>query len=146
MTHKELVDLAARQLKRWHCIPVCTELVSYTRTGEIPDAIGWTAYVSIMFECKASRADFLRDKQKLFRQYADMGVGDFRFYLTPPGVIKSTTELPLGWGCYEAENGKVRHKFGVRYDNAVPHPCEGSKVNEIVIMRSWIRRHQGELK
>ena len=41
---------------------------------------------------------------------------------------------------------KVRHKFGVRYDNAVPHPCEGSKVNEIVIMRSWIRRHQGELK
>ena len=125
---------------------MCTELVSYTRTGEIPDAIGWTAYVSIMFECKASRADFLRDKQKLFRQYADMGVGDFRFYLTPPGVIKSTTELPLGWGCYEAENGKVRHKFGVRYDNAVPHPCEGSKVNEIVIMRSWIRRHQGELK
>ena len=146
MTHKELVELAARQLKRWHCIPVCTELVSYTRTGEIPDAIGWTAYVSIMFECKASRADFLRDKQKLFRQYADMGVGDFRFYLTAPGVIKSATELPLGWGCYEAENGKVRHKFGVRYDNAVPHPCKGSKVNEIVIMRSWVRRHQGELK
>ena len=55
MTHKELVDLAARQLKRWHCIPVCTELVSYTRTGEIPDAIGWTAYVSIMLHEEFSK-------------------------------------------------------------------------------------------
>lgn len=142
MTHKELVALAARQLKRWHCIPVCSEMVAYTRTGEIPDAIGWTAAASILFECKTSRADFLRDRNKIFRQYEDMGMGDFRFYLTTPGVIKSVEELPEGWGLYEAENDKVRYKFGVRYDNAVPHPFMGSKVNEIILMRSWIRRQQ----
>ena len=146
MTHKELVELAARQLKRWHCIPVCTELVCYTRTGEVPDAIGWTANASILFECKVSRADFIRDRKKVFREYQSMGVGDFRFYLTEPGVIKSDAELSPGWGCYEVVRGRLKHKFGVRYDNAVPHPLVGSKTNELIIMRSWVRRHQGELK
>lgn len=142
MTHKELVELAAKQLKKWRCLPICTELVSYTRSGEIPDAIGWTAAASIMFECKTSRADFLRDREKPFRMCNNMGMGDFRFYLTPPGIIKDERELPPGWGLYEAVNGRAWHKFGVRYDNAVPHPFVGSKINEIILMRSWIRRQQ----
>ena len=63
MTHSELVELASRQLKRWRCVPVLCELVTYSSSGEIPDAIGWTSRNSILFECKASRADFLRDKE-----------------------------------------------------------------------------------
>ena len=140
MTHKELVDHAARQLKRWRCLPICRELNCYTTSNEIPDVIGWTYSNSIMFECKASRSDFLRDKEKPFRILPESGVGDFRFYLTNEDVIKSADELPAGWGCYEVIAGKVKHKFGVRYDNAVPRPLNGSKKNELIIMRSWIRR------
>ena len=44
-----------KQLKRWRCYPICTELVCYTSTGEIPDTIGWHSNGSILFECKASR-------------------------------------------------------------------------------------------
>ena len=61
MTHKELVTLAVKQLKKWRCKPICSEMMFASHTCEIPDAIGWTSRASIMFECKTSRADFLRD-------------------------------------------------------------------------------------
>ena len=138
--HGELVDLAVIQLKRWNCLPVCREMVIYD-TSEIPDAIGWTYRASIMFECKASRGDFLADKKKLMRSdIPEYGVGDFRFYLTNPGIVKDETELPHGWGCYEVIDGKIKHKFGVRYDNAVPLPLNGNKLKELRMMRSYIRR------
>lgn len=144
MTHDELVDLAVRQLKRWRCLPICREITTIMATGEIPDAIGWKSDYSIMFECKVSRADFLRDNKKPFRLCKLNGVGDFRFYITNEGVIKSADELPDGWGCYEVIDKKIKHKFGVRYDTAVPNPFQGNKHKEIIIMRSWIRRFMEE--
>lgn len=143
MTHKELVQRAAQQLKSWRCLPVLCELVTYNSSGEIPDAIGWTSRDSILFECKTSRSDFLRDKKKLFRvDLADCGVGDFRFYLTNPGVIKAQDELPEGWGCYEVINGKLKHRFGVKYANAAQSPFSGNKRNEVSLLRSYIRRKE----
>lgn len=46
--HKELVWCAARLLARWRCSPVLTELVTCNQTGEVPDAIGWTSWCSIL--------------------------------------------------------------------------------------------------
>jgi len=140
-THKELVNYAVLQLKRWNCYPICKELVTSLGTSEIPDAIAWKSNYSIMFECKASRADFLRDNKKPFRICNLNGVGDFRLYLTNENVIKSPEEMPQGWGCYEVINGKIRYKFGTRYDNAVDFPFQGNKNKEIIIIRSWIRRN-----
>lgn len=141
MTHKELVEQAEKQLKRWNCFPICVEMMAATTTNEIPDAIGFTSAHSILFECKATRSDFLKDKEKPFRVVSESGMGDFRFYLTNENVIKSVEELPNGWGCYEIVDGKIKHKFGIRYNNAVPQPLFGSKINELTIMRSWIRRN-----
>ena len=141
MTHGELVSMAAQKLKKMRCLPICTEMTALTATGEIPDAIGWRAWESIMFECKASRADFLKDRDKPFRVCPESGVGDWRFYLTNPGVIHSSDELPDGWGCYEVIEGKIIHKFGKRFTNASPIPLHGNKKEEIIIMRSWIRRN-----
>ncbi len=140
MTHGELVSMAAQKLKKWRCLPICTEMMALTATGEIPDAIGWRAWESILFECKASRADFLKDRDKPFRVCPESGVGDWRFFLTNPGVIHSADELPAGWGCYEVIEGKIVHKYGKRYANALPIPLHGNKKEEIIIMRSWIRR------
>lgn len=141
MTHKELVEVAAEQLKRWRCLPICTEMVTQNCSGEIPDVIGWTARASILIECKASRPDFLADRGKLFRySLPDSGVGDFRFYFTNPGVIGSANEIPDGWGVYEVIEGKPKYKFGVRYSNVENIPLHGNKREEVTLLRSYIRR------
>ena len=148
MNHKMLICHAKRQLMSWKCYPVLSELVTCNSTGEIPDAIGWTCRASILFECKVSRADFLRDREKLFRyELPDRGMGDFRFYLTNPGVVCSADEMPDGWGCYEIVDGddeKVRliHKFGTKYRWTEPSPMCGNKHNEIIMLRSFIRREK----
>jgi hypothetical protein len=70
-------------------------------SGEMPDAIGWKkACHSVVVECKASRADFLADAEKPWRQKPERGVGCERYYLAPSGFIH-TDELPTGWGLLE---------------------------------------------
>lgn len=66
---------------------------------EIADAIGFrlSYEYSILIECKANRADFLSDKHKFFRRMGNHGLGTFRFYMAPSGIIKPK-ELPDRWG------------------------------------------------
>lgn len=94
MIHDDLVLLAARWLKRDHPV-VITEMTSYAI--ETPDAIGFKSAWSTLVECKASRADFLADKKKKFRQQPETGMGNRRFYLCPKGMIDAS-ELPDQWG------------------------------------------------
>jgi hypothetical protein len=54
----------------------------------------------VLVEGKVSRADFLADRDKPFRQKPEMGVGCERYYLAPRGLIR-TGELPGGWGLLE---------------------------------------------
>ena len=42
-SHKELIEVAAAQLKRWRCLPICTEMVTQNVSGEVPDY--WAASV-----------------------------------------------------------------------------------------------------
>lgn len=72
-------------------------------------------------------------------------MGDFRFYFTNPGVITKETDIPMGWGVYEVIDGKPKYKFGVRYSNATNIPCKGNKHNELILMRSYIRRKANEM-
>ena len=136
-THDELIVFGLKQLKKWNCYPILTELVTWN--NEIPDVIGWTCRCSILFECKASRSDFLADKKKVFR-LNNSALGDFRFYLTNQDIVRSEEEVLPGWGVYEIINKKIVHKFGIRYDNCIPKPFEGNKNKEITMLRSFIRR------
>lgn len=69
--------------------------------------IGFNSCNSVLIEVKVSRPDFLRDKKKIFRRNPHMGMGQFRYYCCPIGLIK-TDELPDGWGLlYENEKGKI---------------------------------------
>jgi hypothetical protein len=73
----------------------------------MPDAIGWKqANHSVLVECKVTRADFLADRDKPFRQKPEKGVGSERFYLTAPGLLR-TSELPAGWGLLELRRGGI---------------------------------------
>ena len=106
--HGELVAIAEQWLRRRcvvgmpnsdktmraRCGIAASELV--TSAQETPDAIGWWNSYSVLVECKVSRADFLRDKYKIFR-HPDKGVGMYRYYACPETVIQ-LADLPDGWG------------------------------------------------
>ncbi len=73
----------------------------------MPDAIGWKKPChSVLVECKASRADFLVDGVKPWRQRPETGVGAERYYLAQRGVIR-VDELPSGWGLLEISGREI---------------------------------------
>jgi hypothetical protein len=117
MTHAELVELAAEWL-RAKCSVVITEMVAVSVTMECPDAIGWYSHASYLVECKASRSDFLADRKKQFRQSPEHGMGTYRYFLAPKGMIRPE-ELPANWGLLEVgEGGKVRAKVKAAHQPA----------------------------
>ena len=105
MTHEQLVAKAVRWLRSYRCGVVLSEQAC--ASGEMPDAIGWKkACHSVMVECKVSRADFLVDREKPWRQKPERGVGSERLYLALPGLIMAE-ELPVGWGLLECRRGRI---------------------------------------
>ena len=80
--------------------------------GEQPDVLGMNAWAeSILVEVKVSRADFLADKKKPWRQKPEIGIGDRRVYLTPADLIKPE-EVPYGWEFWEV-HGKNKPQLKV---------------------------------
>ena len=105
MTHGKLVSLAVAWLRSYGCGVVLSE--QSCASGETPDAIGWKrACHSVVVECKSSRADFLVDRDKPFRQNAKLAMGCERFYLAPAGLLNAS-ELPAGWGLLEIRGSEV---------------------------------------
>ncbi len=92
-------------LRRYRCGVVLSEQAC--ASGEMPDAIGWKKTChSVLVECKVSRADFLADREKPFRQKPEMGVGCERYYMVPRGLIR-VEEIPRGWGLLEVSGRNV---------------------------------------
>jgi hypothetical protein len=103
-SHKELVEIAYNWLIKKGGFAF-KELRSLS--NECPDVLGFRSCESILIECKASRADFLADKNKPFRQKPCEGMGNYRLYCCPSGLIKKE-DLPNKWGLiYVNENGKA---------------------------------------
>src|SRR5271167_2778910 len=104
MTHAKLVLMAVQWLRRYRCGVVLSEQACVS--GEMPDAIGWKkACHSVLVEGKVSRADFLADRDKPFRQRPEIGVGCERYYLSPGGLI-GTEELPRAGGCWKCADAR----------------------------------------
>ena len=120
-THADLCHLAAKWLKRSQGQkgPGCQ--ISFTETpsgwsGEIPDAIGFRSAGfkdgSVVVEVKMSRSDFLADSKKPHRNGTTIGIGKWRYYLCPEGLIKPE-ELPEKWGLlYLTKRGGVKPIVG----------------------------------
>ncbi len=105
--HALLVARAVEWLRRsYKCGIILSE--QYCATGEVPDVIAWKGRSkSVLVECKISRADFLADAAKPFRQKPEEGMGCQRFYMAPVGVIRAD-ELPKQWGLLELRGREVR--------------------------------------
>jgi hypothetical protein len=99
-SHRDLCFKATRYLKNKGIHPfhksqyVVCEL---ERAGESPDAFGFGGGSTQLIEVKISRSDFLSDKKKHWRKYPEYGLGEFRSYLCPEGLIKKI-DLPNNWG------------------------------------------------
>ena len=105
MTHTDCVQYAYRYLCK-RCNVVLPEF--FTHNGELADVIGFKNELSTLIECKVSRGDFLSDKKKYFRMHPEKGMGDYRYYCCPKGLINKK-ELPDGWGLlYVYPSGQVR--------------------------------------
>jgi hypothetical protein len=106
MTHAELVASACQWLKRSNDV-VITDMKS--DASETPDAIGWKSGVSTLVECKASVSDFKADQRKYFRRRVEYGMGVYRYYMTPAGLL-SKDDVPENWGLVEITGSKYKVK------------------------------------
>lgn len=120
LTHEDLVEVGRRWLASKAPI-VITEMSN--GTTETPDVIGWIGGFSTLIECKTSRSDYYADKQKPFRRNPSYGIGDYRYFLAPKGLI-CVEGLPSGWGLLETV-GKRNKKSSVRFF----FPCRTSDMS-----------------
>lgn len=106
-SHAELVEIAYRWvLRAGRCGVAFRELVSHT--AEQPDVIGFGhAGRSVVVECKATRADFMADARKFFRRTPELGMGRYRFYLCPDGLLEPE-EMPAKWGLIYTDGTRTR--------------------------------------
>lgn len=120
-THAELCDVAVNWLKRPYSIGGIGCHIAYSEITsgfncEVPDAIGWRSCQmndgAVVVEVKVSRSDFLRDKNKPHRNGNTIGLGSWRFYLCPEGLIKPG-DLPENFGLlYVTDDGGIKSIVG----------------------------------
>lgn len=137
LTHDQLVSLAGRWLSN-RCGVVLTEY-SCWNSHEIADAIGFRPrpYGSILVECKVTRHDFLNDRMKPRNRPWNHPMGNYRYYLTPQGLL-APEDLPQGWGLLYALEGK---KLRVRVVKAADLQTDTEiKASEYDILYSLARR------
>lgn len=105
--HRELCEIGSKFLKRPEsanghgCHLAIIEPASY---GENADVIGFRHGTetdhrtgTILLEAKTSRSDFLVDKKKPHRADPSKGVGKWRYYICPTGLIHPE-DLDSKWG------------------------------------------------
>ncbi|MDH2636824.1 adenylosuccinate synthase [Acinetobacter nosocomialis] len=155
MNHRELCEIGAKFLKRPEsanghgCHFTIIEAACY---GENPDVFGIRHGTiepyefdgkiyerghdvgTVVLEAKVSRSDFLADRKKPHRAKPETGVGKWRYYICPQGLIKAD-ELPEKWGLiYVSPAGRCKVVAGAM---AVPKtPCGTTYDNKPRMWRS----------
>lgn len=132
MTHQTLVKLGTKWLSHRASV-VLSEF--RTNANEIPDVVGWGHTHSTVIECKISRSDFLRDKEKIHRRKPELAMGHYRYFLCPANLIQPE-ELPKKWGLLYAAGA---HVTVVKQPKG--HP-QRNRVDEISFLVSMLRRAQ----
>ncbi|EMI7478858.1 hypothetical protein RNA47_002560 [Morganella morganii] len=144
LTHDDLCEIAVRFLQNnGFNVAFGDRFQSSNGTGEQPDAIGFRSGVSCLLEAKVSRSDFLADKKKWFRQQPEKGMGDWRFFISPPDIIKPE-DLPAGWGLLHVKGKRVFKVHGWPPNSywQSKKPFSANKQAECDHMYSALRRLQ----
>lgn len=132
--HREIAVKATRLLMRLHSCQIAA--VEYTGgwCGENVDGCAFNSDGMFLVEAKVSRADFLADAKKPFRRDPATGVGKYRYYACPEGLIKPE-ELPPRWGLiYVNQRGHVSMPvgYGGRVNAGTAPPPEGRSWGDMI--------------
>jgi hypothetical protein len=143
-THQDLCSLAVNRLQRapGRSGPACQVAFSEAKggwNGEIPDAIGFRTAAedegTVVVEVKVSRSDYLADRAKAHRQDGAKGMGHYRYYMAPEGII-SLQELAPRWGLVEVSpKGVLRVLSG---HVTVKRADQPARRHERAISREWL--------
>lgn len=144
VTHDDLCMIAERFLKNnGFKIAFNDKFRAWTLYGEQADAIGFRNGASCLIEAKCSRSDLLADKKKPFRIDPEKGMGDWRFFISEPGIL-NVEDLPAGWGLLHVKNGRVYKIHGwptnVMWCWDEKKPFRANKQAECDYMFSALRR------
>lgn len=144
LTHDALCRIACDFLQReGFKVAFNDRFRARTRYGELPDAIGFRNGTSCLIEVKCSRDDFLKDRKKRFRVAPEKGMGDWRFFLSEPGVVE-LSDLPEGWGLLYAIDGQICKIHGWKgrcmWLHQEKKPFKANKQAECALMYSALRR------
>jgi hypothetical protein len=132
-SHKEGVKRIAAWLGGTKKMGVVMAERVCTASTETPDAVAWSGRgESILVEVKVSRSDFLADKNKIFRRDEDLGVGTWRYFAAPAGILKPE-DMPPGWGLLDILQYQVR-------ETVIPEAKTANRVAEVQMLVSAIRR------
>jgi len=101
--HKKLTSMGCKYLKS-HNFGVVIEELYCSGSRERTDVFGLRSTCSVVIEVKVSRNDFLADAKKPERQSG--GLGNYRFYLCPEGLLQPS-DMPPKWGLLYAVGNKV---------------------------------------
>jgi hypothetical protein len=137
-THAAIVARAVVFLRRRvGCKIAVSEACAGSPTGR-PDGIGWCSMTMMChhIEVKVSRSDFRNDRKKV-SHLADRVIGDYRWYMTPPGLL-TAADIPAGWGLVEAKP----RGFRVVVDAPKVTPTDGALQDERSILTGLIRASQ----
>lgn len=147
LNHRKLCEIGARFLKRPEsanghgCHFAIVEPACY---GENPDVFGvrhGSNGATFLLEAKMSRADFLKDKKKPHRIDPTTGIGQYRYFICPTGLIKPE-ELPEKWGLiYVTPKGICKVIVGVLAAPKIKYYCEWSKTNKSYLDHNKIKEN-----
>lgn len=139
LTHRELCEIGSRFLKRPEsanghgCHFTIIEAACY---GENPDVFGVRHGIhghgvgTFLLEAKTSRSDFLADRNKPHRINPELGVGKYRYYICPTGLIEPH-ELPEKWGLiYVSPHKTCKVVAGVLSAPKIKYYCLWSNKNK----------------
>lgn len=143
ITHAELIEYGRRWLYRRNCGYVAAEECGLAL--EQPDLLGFRSGFTIMIEVKISRRDFKRDALKFFRTHPRQGVGNYRYYLCPEGVIKPS-DIPSQWGLIHLRGKRLHIVSGPKTFQKSHYEWwqESNLVAENQIMYSVLRKAHRE--
>lgn len=117
-THKEVADIiTAYFMASGRIRIICKEMRS--KLKEVPDIYAVDRRGTYMVEVKVSHKDFLADAKKPSRKRPKEGLGKWRYYACPEGIIKPE-EVPPKWGLiYVYNDGSIEIIKGKKFTKSV---------------------------
>lgn len=118
MSPDYVTNKAITLLKQLHGITFITKEFGGTARAERPDALLFNSVGTFLVETKVTRQDFKNDAKKASRIDPSIGVGRYRYYACPEGMI-APEELPDRWGLIYVRPGNKRAYMIAGYGGSI---------------------------